>query len=100
MDRLIVEEAQHIGRERAGRVITAIAVLIQGFHDDPVQLAAKQLAEPFRVALAVDRNRSSSCLERANPRAGSGRFLLADDPPDFIETCLAQLLSVERRGAS
>ena len=53
LHRLVVQVALHVGREGAGRLVAAVAVLLQGLHHDPVQLAAEQLAQPFGVAPAV-----------------------------------------------
>jgi hypothetical protein len=44
LDRLVGEVALDIGGESAGRFVTSIAVLLQGLHNDPVHLAAEELA--------------------------------------------------------
>ena len=44
LHRLVVQVALHVRGEAVGRLVAAVAVLLQRLHHDPVQLAAHQLA--------------------------------------------------------
>ena len=49
--RLAGQVAVHVRREAVGRLVPAGAVLLEGLHHDPVQLAADQLRQPGRFDL-------------------------------------------------
>ncbi len=84
----------------AGRLVAAGAVLLQRPHDDPIQLAAHELAQALAVGLAAGGNgRERRGQQGAQSRAGARRLFLADDPPYLIVRGLGQALLVKRRGA-
>src|SRR5690242_10436025 len=83
-------------REGTGRLVAAGAVLLQPPHDDPVQFAPHELAEPLRVAPAVGRDRGRGLAQRSQARARPGRLLLPDDPPDLVVPGRPEPLPVER----
>ena len=58
-----------------------------------------ELADPTGIGLAIGRDRGERLAQGAQPRAGPRRLLLADDPPDLVESRLLEGLLVERRGA-
>jgi hypothetical protein len=55
---LVVQVSLQVGGEGSGRFVAAIAVLFEGLHHDPVELAADQFAEAggLRVAEGSDRS--------------------------------------------
>ena len=79
LHRLVGQVALHVRRQAVGRLVAAVAVLLQRLHHDPVQLAAHQPAQLRRLRAAVGRDRGQ-LLGRAQPRARPRRLLLADDP--------------------
>ena len=48
-DRFILQVALDIGREAVGRFVPPGAVLLQGLHHDPVQLAAERVRQLPRI---------------------------------------------------
>ena len=85
LDRLVAEMAQHVGGEVAGRVVAARAVLFEGLHHDPVEVALDDLAQPAGIHLAMGRRGRAGFAQRAEARAGLGRLLFADDAADFVK---------------
>src|SRR5205085_1882709 len=82
--RLVVQIMLHVRGQRAGRFVAAVAVLLQALHHDPIQLAAEELTQAMWIALAVCGERRRRRAQRTDARARPGRFLLADDPADFV----------------
>ena len=68
-------------------------------HHDPVEVALDESAQPVGIDLAMGRRGRARFAQRADPRAGLGRLLLADDAADFVERRRAHPLLVERRRA-
>ena len=74
-DRPVVKVALHVGGEAVGRLVAAVAVLLQALHHDPVQLAAHQLRQLGRLRClrgprwtpAPRPSRSAACSAWAAP---------------------------------
>ena len=64
LHRLVVQVALHVRREAVGRLVAAVAVLLQRLHHDPVQLAAHQLRQLRRLRASV-RGQGRQALRRA-----------------------------------
>ena len=75
------------------------AVLLHGFHHDPVQLAAERMAELDGIGFPVGRDRRGRLAERADPRTGTCGLDFPDHATHFIESGFPQTISVERRRA-
>ncbi len=98
-DRLVAQVPLDVGRKAVGRFVAPRAVLFQGLHHDPVQIAAEQLPELLHLGLAMVGDCACRVAQRAHPRARLGRLLLADDPQQLVVGRLVDPLLVERRRA-
>src|SRR5262245_40382485 len=56
-DCFVIQVVLDIRRETVGRLVAAVAVLFEGLHHDPVQLAADELGEFRRFCTAVGSQR-------------------------------------------
>ena len=86
LHRLVVQVALDVGRQAVGRLVAAVAVLLQA----PSSRSSPARRAPACVSLAGSVCRlaaidGSVSLERAQPRARLGRLLLADDPQHLVE---------------
>src|SRR6059036_901505 len=99
-DRLIAEVALNVHRKTIGGLVTARAVLVQRLHHDPVQVAAQQMNQLWRVGMAMVRGRPQRLgSHRAQAGRGAGRFLLANGAAHFVQTGSQKLSVAERGGA-
>ena len=99
-NRLVIQIPLHVSRHCIGRCVTAIAILIEGFHYDPVEFTSKLLAEFTRVRLAAIRNRGQYfCFECADSRTRARRIHFADHSPHFVKASVAERVAFERRVA-
>ena len=96
-DRLVVQVPPQVHGQAVGRLVPAIAVLLQGLHHDPVQVAAQLAQKGPRIGPASIRARRRFIAETAQPCAGPGRLLLADDPLDLAKARLAQRCGIKRQ---
>ena len=96
---LVVQVPQHVRREVVGGLVASVAVLLEGLHHDPVQLAAHQPRQPGRLGLALGRDRRQGVPRVAQPRARPGRLLLPDQAEDLGERGLLDPLAAQRRAA-
>ena len=55
--RLVCEMALHVHRQAARRFITAVAILLQRLHHDPIQLAPQEIRQFARLGLPALRHR-------------------------------------------
>ena len=78
---------------------SAVPILLQAAHDDPVELAAHEFREPCRVRPAPCRHRGQGGPERGQPRTRLRRVFLLEDSPDLVEGGLLEPLLVERGGS-
>ena len=99
LHRLVGQVALHVQREAVGRLVAAVAVLLQRLHHDPVQLAADQLRQLRRLRVPLGRDRRQRVLRLRQPGARPGRLLLADDAADLVVGRLLEPLLGERRRA-
>ena len=53
LDGLVGQVSLDVLSEAAGCLIAAVAVLVEGLHDDPVEVAANELRELGRLSLAL-----------------------------------------------
>ncbi len=83
-DRLVVEEPQHIGGEAVGRLGSAIGMILQAPHHDPVELPADQPGQLGRFGLTLRRDRSQRSARVAQPRTRPRRLLLPDEPEELL----------------
>ena len=81
-----------------GRLVAAVAVLLQRLHHDPVQLALHQLGELRRLGAPIG-GQGRQAVGGAQLRARFRRLLLADHPEHLQHAGLFQLLAAERRTA-
>ena len=65
LHRLVGQVALHVQREAVGRLVAAVAVLLQRLHHDPVQLAAHQLGQLRRLRVPLGRDRRQRVLRLA-----------------------------------
>ena len=98
LHRFIRKVALYVHREAVGRLVAAVAVLLQRLHHDPIQFASHQLRQPRRFRPAVGGQRRQA-LRRAQLRARFRRLLLADHPQHFQHAGLGQRLAGKRRAA-
>ena len=89
----------NVGCQLLGGLVTSSAIFFQRLHHNPVQVAAKQLAERFRLDPTVFCN-LGKVLHRTNAHGGARRFLFADDPLQFTVAGLPQHVRVKGRRAS
>ena len=80
-DGFVVQVTLDVGGQGAGRLIAPVAVLLQGLHHDPVQVAAQQPAElaGLRAGDAreiVDSRLAWSVLTRVLGRGGSSSRMM------------------------
>ena len=88
-DRFVGKITLNVGGQGAGRFVAAGAVFFEGFHHDPIEFAAEDLAEPPLIETAVLRDRRDGLsAERAEAAAGTQRLVFADDPPHLVEAGL------------
>jgi len=100
LDRLVVQVTLHVPGEIRGRLVTPRAVLFQGLHHDPVQVAAELATKTPCVHAAVRGDgRDRLCIQRAQAMARRGWLFLPDHAADFVEAGLAEPLVIKRRAA-
>jgi hypothetical protein len=87
--------ASQVGREAAGRLVAARAVLLQALHHDPVEVAAQQQAQPLRIGAPLLRHARTGHAEGRDARARLVRLVLADGAQHLVEALLEQRLDVE-----
>jgi hypothetical protein len=100
-DRLAGEMPLEVESEAVGRVVAALAILLEALHHDPVEIAAQRGGKPsgFRMA-ALRSGREFVTRERLDPRRGPRRINLANDAPDFIQARLGKRRGVDRGASS
>ena len=99
-DGFVGEEMLDIQREGIGRFVTARAILVDGLHDDPVQIRFHQMTQLVRLHVPRRRNRRALVTrDRAESRRGPGRLNLANDPAHLIVSSRDQRLGIEWRAA-
>ena len=120
-DRLVRQVTLQVQRQRVGRLVAPVAVLLQRLHHDPIEVALDQPSHLRRLRLVAgfDRCRArlrlrqfrrwfrsrrgvsptgqTGPLEFREPRARPDRVFLADNPQDLVERRLAQSFPVRRR---
>ena len=112
LDRLVGQVALHVAGEAVGRLVAAVAVLLQRLHHDPVQLAAHQPAElaPARSAAlaatlgSVARACSAACSACGGSssrmsRSTSSQRRLLEPLPRRTASCRSAARTGARRGA-
>ena len=99
-DRLIVQMPPDIERQRVRSLVAAGPVLLERLQRDPVEVAAELAHEPGVIGVpilgCVSGRRRHQCRQAP---ARPWRLLLANRPPDALESRLPQLLPVERQCA-
>ncbi len=85
--------------ERGGRVVSAGAILVQGAHDDPVELAADEDRELARIGSSERGDAGDGLGGLCDACAWAWGIDLADDALDLAERGGPQGRGVERRGA-
>ena len=91
-NRLVVQVAIDVPRQLVGRLVAAVAILVQRLHHDPVQLATQESAEPLRIALPLGRD----SRPLPGPACSDGCSGWADSSSRMIR----RISSVARRAAA
>ena len=96
--RLLIKMPLNVHRKTVGRFVTAVAVLLQGLHHDPVQIAAHERGEFGWDLLEAPRHFRRLChAERLQPGRGTRGIGLAQNAPHLVQTRTQQHLRIERR---
>ena len=94
----ICQETLNIERKGIGCFVAARAILVDGLHDDPIQISLHQMTQLVGLHVPGRRNRRPLVSrDRAEAQRGLGRLNLADDPTHFLVTSRDQRLGIEGR---
>ena len=96
--RLVVEEALDVEGEGVGGLVSAKAVLLEGLHHDPVEVAAEGSSQAGGIdAVAGGHGGALGAFEGRHARGGPGRIDLADHAAHLVVTGAEEGLGIERR---
>jgi len=94
-DRLVSQVPPDVHDQAVGGLVSPGAILLHRLHHDPVQIASKLAKKRSRIRPAFLRGLRRFIAETAQPRAGLGRLLLADDSLDLGEPRAAEGRPIE-----
>ena len=93
---LVMQMLFNIQGQCIGGLVTPRAVLLQAFHDDPVQIPMQQASQRVWLRPAILRDLGLFLPKRAQARGRLERLLFANHPPDFIQAGPTQNLGIKR----
>ena len=96
-DRFVSEVSLDVACQRAGGFIASVAVLLQGLHDDPVEVASEDGPQPFRLGAALFRDSRQDFRGAAQSGARFGGLFLTNQPKRLGEDRLRQAMLIEWR---
>src|SRR5204863_2798004 len=100
-NRLALQKSLNIQRQAAGGFETVGAVLFEGLHYDPIQIAANEMKEFRRLGpLPLGHCGKVRIEHRAQTSRWALRLLFPNGAAHFIESALEQVLRVEGRKSS
>ena len=95
-NRFIVQVTLNVHRQGVGRFVAAGAGFLQGFHDDPIEVATKEVDQSRRVGVVAARGRREVRTQhRAQPCRGTLRFFLANGLAHFVQAGRHEFLGIE-----
>ncbi|MEZ5977883.1 MAG: hypothetical protein R3F34_06675 [Planctomycetota bacterium] len=96
LDRFVREEARDVVRQRDRRRVAPFALLLDGAHDDPVEVAAQRAPEAGRRRATERGDVGQRGTEGADARRRSRRLDAQDLVHERVESARQHLLGVER----
>jgi hypothetical protein len=96
-DRAVLEIAFDVRGKFRGRAIAAVAITLESFYGDPIEIAAEKRDELGGFEPATLSAIDGFLAIGINLRARAGRVLFAKDAKELIEWLFFQLLRVERK---
>ncbi len=86
-DWFVVKVALNVSRQVVGRRVTARSVFLQRLHNNPIEIATQQCAEPGRFRMSMLRNGGEVGIEhRAQSSGRTRRLLLADGAAHRVQS--------------
>src|SRR5258708_7607657 len=83
-DGFVVQIAMHVRSQRRCRFVAVIAILLQGFHDDPIEFTMYHSGEASMLDTSVHRDDYRFLRRMIQPAARSGRIDFANDPQGLV----------------